>query len=594
VSRPKKSRKSGEAFSKLLKEKGYSQYRLVQETGIDKSTISKIANGETASPKAENLEKIAEVLKVGIDELLKVFTQPTTFLESLTSDRIIQEELPQKILAKVNSIELSVPNQPTQLNFEDILATWATNADLVYSAPACAFLSGEHSVVFGHPAIYLPLPMRLYIKLEASSQIEGIIIEDFKCPNPREPINILSTELIDDYGRCSTDDQKKALMLLFWSIVKPFLKSELEKIGFRISVISSFPVAVGLNSSGALSACISKALIENFIDVESFKNYFELHDKHEREVAMLLAWSIENCFHGGRSSGAGATVSFSGRLGMHPIVYSISKRSYLFHRHLEGWNPVIVSESEKDFKSLSKIKKIVFDPGENFIDLPNYPDPPPYNVTILYSGAPSKTADVLKRNIRSPIKSSIERVKYVCQMFDQKFEDKSFQRSLAVHRYDIIEKIYLNTQLDNFDRSEQISYAYLELLSEGLGNISIGVFNSIVSDWNSVPDFMNAYQALLCGIGVSDLKTEGLIGKLKYASIEKQLQEDKLISHLGAKITGAGKGGDIIVFSLYEADEHKEIVARNKQDINTIHFSSCELSASQWNTSVEGVRRENF
>jgi mevalonate kinase len=71
------------------------------------------------------------------------------------------------------------------------------------------FLSGEHSVVFGHPAIYLPLPMRLYIKLEASSQIEGIIIEDFKCPNPREPINILSTELIDDYGRCSTDDQKK-------------------------------------------------------------------------------------------------------------------------------------------------------------------------------------------------------------------------------------------------------------------------------------------------------------------------------------------------------------------------------------------------
>ena len=27
-----------------------------------------------------------------------------------------------------------------------------------YSAPACVFLAGEHAVMFGHAALYLPLP----------------------------------------------------------------------------------------------------------------------------------------------------------------------------------------------------------------------------------------------------------------------------------------------------------------------------------------------------------------------------------------------------------------------------------------------------
>jgi mevalonate kinase len=63
---------------------------------------------------------------------------------------------------------------------------------------------------------------------------------------------------------------------------------------------------------------------------------------------------------------------------------------------------------------------------------------------------------------------------------------------------------------------------------------------------------------------------------------------------LGAKITGVGKGGDIIVFSRYEPDVHEELILKNKQDINTIHFNSCELSDSEWNTGVAGVRRENL
>ncbi len=74
--RPKKNKPAGVAFKKLLKEKGFSQYRLQKETGLDRGTISKIATGQTAEPKAITFEKIASVLGVDLTELIKIVTQP--------------------------------------------------------------------------------------------------------------------------------------------------------------------------------------------------------------------------------------------------------------------------------------------------------------------------------------------------------------------------------------------------------------------------------------------------------------------------------------------------------------------------------------
>ena len=386
---------SGKAFKKLIVQKGYTATKLSTKSGVDGGTISKLVNGKLHSTGPENLEKIARCLNITIDELSKRFTNPELYINDEGS------------------------------KFDEFLVPWAANADLVYSAPACAFISGEHAVVFGHPAIYLPLPLRLYIKVEASHQIQGIFIDEFKCPHPhpqKEEMTILNTELIQDYGSCPIEEQKRLLLSLFSSVIAPFLKSEFHDIGFRVSVLSSFPVAVGLASSGALSACIAKVLLDNFIDIEKLKLNFGLGDQDNQEVAMLLAWAIENCFHGGCSSGAGATVSFNGRLGRHPIVYAISKRSYLSHKHLDGWNSVCISESEPGFRLLSKIKRFIFDPGECIENLPNYPDPPPYNITILYSGVPSRTEAVLKRDVRSYAKESAERVAHVCKMFDEQFQ----------------------------------------------------------------------------------------------------------------------------------------------------------------------------
>lgn len=83
MSRAKKNKEAGEAFKKLLEQKGFNQYKLEQATGLDKSLISKIANGYTASPKPATLQKIADALEVELGELTRIFAQST--LRSQTS-----------------------------------------------------------------------------------------------------------------------------------------------------------------------------------------------------------------------------------------------------------------------------------------------------------------------------------------------------------------------------------------------------------------------------------------------------------------------------------------------------------------------------
>ncbi|MGM3306790.1 NACHT C-terminal helical domain 2-containing protein [Anabaena sp. WFMT] len=74
----RKYKESGETFKKLLKDKNFSQYKLEQVTGIDKSVISKIVNGYTAEPKLETLEKIAAALGVELPQLTEIFTSSNT------------------------------------------------------------------------------------------------------------------------------------------------------------------------------------------------------------------------------------------------------------------------------------------------------------------------------------------------------------------------------------------------------------------------------------------------------------------------------------------------------------------------------------
>ena len=73
---------------------------------------------------------------------------------------------------------------------------------------------------------------------------------------------------------------------------------------------------------------------------------------------------------------------------------------------------------------------------------------------------------------------------------------------------------------------------------------------------------------------------------------EFQQEKGKLEAKIGAKITGSGKGGNIIIFSLLPEEEHKKLIKGLIFEKYTIHFDSSIHDFDEWKSKIEGVREE--
>ncbi|MEH2396804.1 tetratricopeptide repeat protein [Nostoc sp.] len=130
VTRAKKNKQAGEAFKKLLKEKKFSQYKLEQVTGLDKSVISKIATGQTANPTPTTLEKIAAALGIELGELTRIFAQSTVqFQHSATNPQ------PQESIS-----EIPISNNSDFVGREEAIAH--VNSQKVFSAEVMRIEAG--------------------------------------------------------------------------------------------------------------------------------------------------------------------------------------------------------------------------------------------------------------------------------------------------------------------------------------------------------------------------------------------------------------------------------------------------------------------
>lgn len=58
-------------IAKIRKQKGWSQEKLAQEAGISYNTLIKIERNGIKNPKIETVVKLADALKVSIDELIR-------------------------------------------------------------------------------------------------------------------------------------------------------------------------------------------------------------------------------------------------------------------------------------------------------------------------------------------------------------------------------------------------------------------------------------------------------------------------------------------------------------------------------------------
>lgn len=59
--------------------------------------------------------------------------------------------------------------------------------------------------------------------------------------------------------------------------------------------------------------CFVKGLVDNFLDIEKFKSYFDIKEVNIDRIVLILVWVIENCFYDFSLSGVGIYVFFYGR-----------------------------------------------------------------------------------------------------------------------------------------------------------------------------------------------------------------------------------------------------------------------------------------
>lgn len=140
---------------------------------------------------------------------------------------------------------------------------------IIVSAPGKIYLLGEHSVVYGRPALIAAIDRRLYVEIKKNKKTE-----------------------------INTSENTK----LVWETVKVFQKNfSVDKLPpCEITITSQIPTGSGLGSSAALSAALLGALMK-FV-----KNLWNPNKINE------LAYEVEKKAHGNPSGADNTAVVFGG------------------------------------------------------------------------------------------------------------------------------------------------------------------------------------------------------------------------------------------------------------------------------------------
>lgn len=148
------------------------------------------------------------------------------------------------------------------------------------SAPAKTILFGEHAVVYGEPAIAIPLPnIRTYAEIFPSG-------EDFRIYSKNTDLNSTYNELDSASGI------KKLLDILRDEFTLSYLPSA------ALQIKSDIPIASGLGSGAALSVAI----------IREFAQYFQKTLSNER--INEIAFEIEKIYHGFPSGIDNTTITY--------------------------------------------------------------------------------------------------------------------------------------------------------------------------------------------------------------------------------------------------------------------------------------------
>ncbi len=155
------------------------------------------------------------------------------------------------------------------------------------TAPGKIILFGEHSVVYGQPAIAVPIE-----SVQAKAVVESTDSED--------GIELVMPDLDERLWLYEADDnhpQSRAIRDFFKQSPDLALRDD----GLKITLTSTIPMAGGMGSGAALSAALFRALA----------NHYNVPQLAKSDVVSRMTYEIERIYHGTPSGIDNTVVSYN-------------------------------------------------------------------------------------------------------------------------------------------------------------------------------------------------------------------------------------------------------------------------------------------
>ncbi len=417
-------------------------------------------------------------------------------------------------------LELALNSKSLKQRHSQIYQELYSRCFLVVSTPVHFFWAGEYGAYNGAPLIGQNLPLRTYVGFERLKNRGKIEIVDLMYVPSKDAFSSQMDQI----------HRRKLEKYLYERAVQWLNQTDFP--GIRIHSLSEVSPGCGLGASGAFASALSVAfqlevLRVSVTEVQSWSNIpvYLLPQQRAFDRVHRLAWKISSILHDGISSGGASFMSLIGSV--YPIVYYSEKRAGLTSIPADvrlplniGENYVLLDRLFYGGLTLDKLFNLQADSSW------------PVEFFLIYSGErgggrAAKTVSEIDNELVS-ISDSLKRAFAFLKSNPTIFSPVFYQQALS--------EGWEGLHVSYFGMNATLSLVVLFMLKQ---LFELGGSERTVSDLcrslNAVHDTLKILQ-----------RTTPAIDRISHG-LQNQLEEKLSVSDIAVKLSGAGRGGDLLV-----------------------------------------------
>ncbi len=414
-----------------------------------------------------------------------------------------------------------------QENFPEVYGEFFPRCELVVSAPGSFYWFGDHADRYGELAVKQKIPLRAYVGLEATDEPTWTLADSiFLVPSERK------------FRRFSrhTPRNKRLLQLL-----ADFAQTLGMKSPYRVHTLTEIPIDCGISSWAAVSAALSLALhlktgIVTAADVERW-NSAPLEQLtvagSSFDQVFKMAWKLELIFNADSSAGAGVFAAMASSA--FPVMYMTEKRVDAQSAKASNRMPIDFGD---EYHLLDHVKYWGFRLHEFFglRSTENWP----LDFGLLYAGSTTSAEFVIRsaNDAQLALKDATESFVAIAQ---KKIPDNHetlppflmrTRENSTISAWDAMLAVLGNTSIEGV-------IAFRQIFDRGYTEKAI----------DDLFDAIYRYNSFLSLFRVTTPTLRLIRHYLKKAATKEE-------TTLASKITGAGRGGDILFATPLHTFEH--------------------------------------